>query len=306
MPYTRQELLAAVRQDHPQLANVPDNQLFAAIAVDHPDLARGISELQQPAPQQGGSSENMLDPRNMADMLTGVNPATFGERIMGGIASVVNPMLPGGDTRRPNAQLPEMTPQEQVGEKTTVLASTVPLVEALGSLIPNAKRAGGKLNQALAVAKETPLDLTEADKIAQRASELSQSGTTLPKTFRDYLRVSRQSTYPPFTEMNFGRGRDFAVNAGRLSATERAASNPPMHRLTSQFAKALSEANQQAATSSGVGKVFNEGMKEYRQAMAVKDATETLVSALKKYGVKAAATGAGVGAGYGLYKHFVD
>jgi hypothetical protein len=48
MPYSRAELLQAVRTDHPEFKDVEDNKLFAAIAVDHPEMAQGISELQPP------------------------------------------------------------------------------------------------------------------------------------------------------------------------------------------------------------------------------------------------------------------
>src|SRR6266571_1618505 len=48
MPYSRVELLSAIRQDHPEFSHVDDNKLFAAIAVDHPDLASGISEIHGP------------------------------------------------------------------------------------------------------------------------------------------------------------------------------------------------------------------------------------------------------------------
>lgn len=51
MPYTRAELLTAVRTDHPEFKGVDDNKLFAAIAVDHPEIAKGISELQGGNPQ---------------------------------------------------------------------------------------------------------------------------------------------------------------------------------------------------------------------------------------------------------------
>src|SRR5439155_22269314 len=51
MPYTRKELLDAVRQDHPEFKDIDDNRLFAAIAVDHPDIAKGISEI-QPTPYE--------------------------------------------------------------------------------------------------------------------------------------------------------------------------------------------------------------------------------------------------------------
>lgn len=64
MPYTRAQLLAAYRQDFPQLAKVSDNDLFIAIAQDSPELAKGISELQQaPAavPDDRSASQVAID-----------------------------------------------------------------------------------------------------------------------------------------------------------------------------------------------------------------------------------------------------
>lgn len=56
MPYTRAQLLAAVKTDHPELSHIDDNKLFAAIAVDHPELAKGISELQAVQPRDDRSA----------------------------------------------------------------------------------------------------------------------------------------------------------------------------------------------------------------------------------------------------------
>jgi hypothetical protein len=52
--YSRTELLAAFRQDNPDLSKIPDNELFAAIAQDSPELAQGISELHQPPVKEQG------------------------------------------------------------------------------------------------------------------------------------------------------------------------------------------------------------------------------------------------------------
>jgi len=51
MPYTRAQLLAAYRNDNPELRNLSDNEAFARIAVDDPEAAKGISEL-QPRPYE--------------------------------------------------------------------------------------------------------------------------------------------------------------------------------------------------------------------------------------------------------------
>lgn len=43
MPYTRDQLLAAVRTDHPEFKGVDDEKLFSAISTDHPDMVRDIA-----------------------------------------------------------------------------------------------------------------------------------------------------------------------------------------------------------------------------------------------------------------------
>jgi hypothetical protein len=73
MPYTRAQLLAAYRQDHPGLASIDDNKLFAAIAVDSPEIAQGIDELHQPAYQSPrGDSAGMVASDQAASVLRGI------------------------------------------------------------------------------------------------------------------------------------------------------------------------------------------------------------------------------------------
>ncbi len=91
MPYSRVELLQAVRTDHPEFKDVPDNKLFAAIAVDHPDLARGISELQAPPEAKKPS----LSPE--ADFYNNLKPGEF----MAGLSKLGHVLMntaPGADT----------------------------------------------------------------------------------------------------------------------------------------------------------------------------------------------------------------
>ena len=120
MPYTRQQLLAAVRQDHPQLGPIDDNRLFAAIAQDHPDLARGIEELQAPVKQ--------LQPEPLPTKAWPMTLKEAGKRYMeGGIPNV----LYGAATAEPNVQSELMEERlKHVPEAATGLPG---MAKALGS-----------------------------------------------------------------------------------------------------------------------------------------------------------------------------
>lgn len=61
MPYTRAELLAAVRKDHPELAHIDDIKLFKAIAIDHPQLAQNVVEPTFQSPKYGPTGPGGLD-----------------------------------------------------------------------------------------------------------------------------------------------------------------------------------------------------------------------------------------------------
>ncbi len=81
--YSRAQLLEAVRTDHPQFRDIPDNKLFAAIAQDHPDLAQGISELHHPAfqsPRYGpqGATAGQVAQDQAAEVLKGIPEAVTG------------------------------------------------------------------------------------------------------------------------------------------------------------------------------------------------------------------------------------
>lgn len=90
MPYSRVQLLEALRTDHPEFRNVDDNKLFAALAVDHPDIAKGISELQ--APVSGPQSDNRTAGEVALDQMDATSqpvrhPLNTLREVVGGIVS---------------------------------------------------------------------------------------------------------------------------------------------------------------------------------------------------------------------------
>lgn len=169
------------------------------------------------------------------------------------------------------------------------------LAAALANKIPSKARAGANFQAVMEAARNVPIDTTEAGNAALRAEQLSKTGSTLPKVLNDFLK------YPGDRPLNYEIGRDFASNAGALSASEKLASNPQMLRQVGQFASAMKEANRAAAAEVGMGGLYDSAMAEYAKAanMAEKAAI------VKKWAGRAAVA-AGLGAagtaGYNLYE----
>ena len=80
---------------------------------------------------------------------------------------------------------------------------------------------------------------------------------------------------PPTPPITYEAGRDFASNAGRLSAQDSAAMNGPMGRQVKLLASALDTANREAAVKAGLGDKYDAAMKEYRQANQLKTGLKT-------------------------------
>ncbi len=171
--------------------------------------------------------------------------------------------------------------------------------EEAGRLIPNAERAGKVLERAKVLGKDVPVDLTKAMTPALRAQELATRGSAPPKVMNDFLQRIPVHTSEP---MMFPEARDFASNAGALSATEKAASTPMMAGQVKQLAKALSEANQAAAEQMGMGKEFKGAMREYAQAKALGKGKDAAIEIAKKWVPRAIVGGAAAGAGYKIAK----
>jgi hypothetical protein len=144
----------------------------------------------------------------------------------------------------------------------------------LPDLLPNIESAGAKFQNVMAAAKDQPINLAAPGDVALRAQEFAGHGATMPKVFRDFLRTSTDPEAPP---MDYETGRDFASNAGHLSAQDNLTMTGTMKAQVAKFAKAMSYANEEAADRAGVGDDYRAAMKEYRQAkqiQAVKDAVK--------------------------------
>ncbi len=156
--------------------------------------------------------------------------------------------------------------------------------------IPSTIRAGQNLDTVMGAAKNVPLSLTGGvGQAAVRAEELSAAGANMPKVLRDYIK------FPSTATMTYETGRDFASNAGALSASEKLATNPQMGRQVALFAKAMGEANRDAAASVGMGDLYDSAMKEYAQAKTM----QQMGAIAKKWMGRAAVT---VALGGGAYK----
>lgn len=178
-----------------------------------------------------------------------------------------------------------------------------PVTEGIGAVadkvIPSTARAGLKFERVMNAAKDAPIDTSSAEDILSRAQELRQRGSTMPKVLNDFAKNRTAATgdfmgVPVTDPMTYEVGRDFASNAGRLSARETMAANPQMQRQVAQFSNAMKTANRDAAASVGMGDLYDSAMKEYRQAKTLQDMGDVI----KKWAGRIALGGVG----YELWK----
>ena len=182
---------------------------------------------------------------------------------------------------------------------------------AIQAALPNEARAGANLEAIKQAAGNVPIDTGAVEAIAARAQELRQRGASMPKVINDFIKNRKpaldESGAPiPPDPMTYNVGRDFASNAGRLSADEASRMIPPMKAQVAQFAQALKDANREAAVKVGMGDLYDSAIKEYRNAKTISDAKDIL----KKYSIAAipyAAKGLVIGgAAYGIGKALSD
>lgn len=143
---------------------------------------------------------------------------------------------------------------------------------AVRGILPSTTRAGANFQKVMGVAKDIPIDLTKANQVAQRATELEQRGSSMPKVINDYIDLSTT----PGAPITYGIGRDLSSAAGRMSAGDRLATNPQMQSQVSKLATAINEANADAAKQAGMLPEYNAAMKEYRSAMRMKAMGKTV------------------------------
>lgn len=146
---------------------------------------------------------------------------------------------------------------------------------------PSKARAGAKFQQVMAKAADQPINTKTAQTVADRAVELKQTGASMPKVFNDFTKNRSKAaaefmTQPVAEPMTYKTGRDFATNAGALSVKETTRLSPQMKSQVSQFAKAMKDANREAAVQVGMGDLYDQAMKEYSQAMDLEAKKEVL------------------------------
>lgn len=169
--------------------------------------------------------------------------------------------------------------------------------EGAAGLIPNTERAGAALNEVMGAAKNIPVDLSATGDAALKAAKLAESGGSMPKVIRDFL---RRATDPEKGPMTYEEARDFYSNATRLSADEAGRLTGVMKKQLTDFTVALKEATREAAARAGKGQKFDQAMKEYRNAIQLKDAKEKITEMAKDALTKVVIP---TGAGYAILKN---
>ena len=154
-------------------------------------------------------------------------------------------------------------------------------------MIPSTARAAKALEEVGAVANNVPVDTSKFAKPAMDAQHLFDV-TRAPRPAP--LRGAYQAIQPTTDPLTFADSRLLQSAAGRMSTQEKLNANPQMLGLTKQLFGGLSEANQEAAASVGVGDKYQQAINEYRRAQQMKDAA--------KFAAKWGVGGSGLGGAY--------
>jgi len=246
-----------------------------------------------------------INPMNSIPALaSGIGNALTGKNIAAGVqhpdVNAALPVFKDGGFVSPAAPPASPVTPEALGHAAGsivnggLLAGAGAAAGGLLGKLPSTARAGGNFQKVMAAAKDQPIDTAPAGDIALRAQELADRGATLPKVVKTFLKRSTDPNAPPVT---YEEGRDFASNAGRLSARDSMKANPAMGRQVGLLA--LDTANAEAAAKVGMGEEYQQAMKEYRSASQMK-------AGLKTAGKVAIPGLLGTGIAYKAYKGLLE
>ncbi len=140
-----------------------------------------------------------------------------------------------------------------------------------------------------AVGRDTPVNIDAAAPAALRGQELTNAGFSRPKALKEV----RDLVAPGAEQPSFRMTNDLATNLGSLSSKEAMRVKGPMRGATTEGFGALRKANIEAADKVGMGKEYQGGIDEYRQAKQ-----------LQKFGKQAAKVAIPAAVGYGLYDKY--
>lgn len=232
------------------------------------DLAKGFGK---------GAVHTGIDLASMASqsqMIPGVNPRTLPPQ-------VTDMLL--GKTAHSN------TTQRIGGAAETVAEMAIPVTKA-AEAVPSAARAGRAFQEVMGAAKHAAVDTNAPGEVALRIQQLADRGASMPMAVRKFL---ARITAPDKGEMTYEEARDFASAISRLSANEAQRLTPVVAREVANLRVTLNHAVAKAAEAAGKGPQYKAAMREYAQAMKVKDAVDAVVEGAKKGLPYATAAGAG-------------
>jgi hypothetical protein len=141
----------------------------------------------------------------------------------------------------------------------------------IAGAVPRAARAADALSQVEQAAGNIPIDPIGPAGVAYQTQKLVKSGGHPVKVIDDFLDRVTDPTQPPLT---FSDARHFYTNATRLSTGEAQTLTRPMLRQVADFRAALHSSLARAADQVGMGDLYNSALKEYSQAMGLRETWE--------------------------------
>lgn len=226
-----------------------------------------------------------------------------------GVAQHAAGMIPGAsqvDAAMTNYQK-EPSRANLVHIMTTALPLLIPGAvkgaSDISEAIPSAERAGASLGEVKEVAGDVSLSGGKLGKLSDTVGEImkqDERGAPAPAPVKQ-LAKRLESGEP----LKYEEAKDFQSNISALSVEEKMGMSPNTKRLVGQLNQDLKGALEDAADTKGKGEQFVQSMKEYHNAMRLKEMSDTAKAAAIKAGI-VAAFGATGGAGYALYKKLFD
>jgi hypothetical protein len=165
-----------------------------------------------------------------------------------------------------------------------------PAIEA----IPQAGRAVQLLEDVMEAAKNQPVTLTRSLQPLERTQQLASAGG--PAVGAADKLYGRINTVNP---LSYPEARDFYSNISNQSVADKLAMNGPMKNAMGNLREAFKADIGDAATAVGKGEQYAQGMKEYAQAMKLKEALSNAGS----YAGKTALRAIGAAGAYEGYQH---
>lgn len=163
------------------------------------------------------------------------------------------------------------------------------VMKAGSQAIPRTARASEKFKEVMGAARDIPIETKAVGDVALRIQELAERGGAMPMAVRKLL---NRMTDPNKAAMTYEEARDFASNISRLSADDYKRLTPVVRREVATLSAELNLANAQAARQAGKMTEYKSAMREYAQAMRLKELAQNAVKAAKKLAPWATAAGA--------------